>query len=922
MAKGGTTVATAYVQVEPTTTGIKDKLTEQMGGEVQEAGNDLGTKLGSSLGTSMSQSMQNFGKDLTSIGGTAQKIGGTLTKSLTLPITGAAGASIKLASDFESSMAKVSTLTDGSASQLAEMRSQIVDVSNEYGVSASEVAEATYQAISAGQSAGDAVNFVSKSLGLAKAGFTSATTATDTMTTVLNAYGMSADQATHVSDTLITAQNLGKTTVDELGASMGRVIPTASMAGVSFEQLSSAFVTTTKNGISTAESSTYINGMLNELAKSGSTASDALKDKTGKSFQELMADGASLTDVLGILNQSAQESGMSITDMFGSQEAGKAAATLVQHADDFNGAVKAMGNNADTTANALAKIDATPAEQMEKSLTQLKNLGIEIGTTVIPMVQPFVQNLTDKVKDLSAKWNSLSDSEQQNIIKIAGIVAAVGPLITVFGKLTSSVGSIATFAGKAVGGISSLASHFGSLGSKAGTAVSKAAEAGSKVADVGSKAGSAAGGISSAASGFGQLAGQALKIVAVGAALALVGVGIKLIADSAVNIANAGPDAGIAMAAMAVGIAAMAAVAAILGPALTASAVGLVAFGAGVTLVGVGILAATAGITLLSTQLPTISQYGGSAAGALGELALSIAAVGGGALVAAGGVTAMILPMVGGAVSVTVFAGAMTLMAGSMTLAAGGTKLLETALKGSAKQLKSIATDSNTAEKNIKKMNTSLNSVKEGFKGTESSISSFSKKLTGAFKGDTLKKSTKSMMKGMETEFKKGSSNVLSAQNSLADELSANTSKMMNRTRLSIKLSLAQIAADFKNTKLSFNQNIALPHFSLSGNFNAKTGKVPATSVSWYKSAMTEPVILDQPTIFGMQGGNLLGAGEAGSEVVSGTDKLAELIRQNTAGNVININVYGAEGQPIDEIADEIEQRITNKISVKKAVFA
>ena len=165
------------------------------------------------------------------------------------------------------------------------MRSQIVDVSNEYGVSASEVAEATYQAISAGQSAGDAVGFVSQSLALAKAGFTDASTATDTMTTVYNAYGMSADQATHVSDTLITAQNLGKTTVDELGASMGRVIPTASMAGVSFEQLSSAFVTTTKNGISTAESSTYINGMLNELAKSGSTASDALKDKTGKSIQ-------------------------------------------------------------------------------------------------------------------------------------------------------------------------------------------------------------------------------------------------------------------------------------------------------------------------------------------------------------------------------------------------------------------------------------------------------------------------------------------------------------------------------------------------------------------------------------------------------------------------------------------------------------
>ena len=219
-------------------------------------------------------------------------------------------------------------------------------------------------------------------------------------------------------------------------------------------------------------------------------------------------------------------------------------------------------------------------------------------------------------------------------------------------------------------------------------------------------------------------------------------------------------------------------------------------------------------------------------------------------------------------------------------------------------------------------MNSSLNTVKEGYKGVESSISSFSKKLVSVFKTKDVQSSARKMMSGIESEFDKGNLKILASENLLTNKLSANTLTSMTLMRVQIKKILEQVSKDFKDTKLEFNQNIKIPHFKLTGSFNAQKGTVPSTSVSWYKSAMTEPVILDQPTIFGMQGGSLLGAGEAGSEVVSGTDKLAELIRQNTSGNIININVYGAEGQPIEELADVIEQRITNKISVKKAVFA
>ena len=193
----GIEVGSAYLRIIPTTDGISQGIESSLtGGTVTAAAK----KSGQSIGQSLSKGLTN--------------VGGKLTKTITAPVVAFGTASGKMAVDFESSMAKVSTLVDTNSTDMGKMQKAIINVSKQYGVSASDVAEATYQAISAGQDAGDAVDFVNQSMGLAKAGFTDASTAVDTMTTVLNAYGMSADQASHVSDALIKTQNLGKTTVD------------------------------------------------------------------------------------------------------------------------------------------------------------------------------------------------------------------------------------------------------------------------------------------------------------------------------------------------------------------------------------------------------------------------------------------------------------------------------------------------------------------------------------------------------------------------------------------------------------------------------------------------------------------------------------------------------------------------------------
>ena len=409
----------------------------------------------------MASSFAKTGDQLAALGNTmihqGEKItsfGTSLTKA-TAPLAAIGAASVKFASDYEDSMAKVYTIMDKASVSTDEMGKQLLDLSTSTGRSATELADATYQALSASVATDKAAGFVADAVKLSKAGFTSTTTAVDTLTTIINAYGYAADDAAKISDILVQTQNKGKTTVDELGSSMGAVIPTAAAYGVSLENLSTAYVTLTKQGINTANATTYINGMLTELADEGSTVAGILQDETGKSFTELMNEGNSLADVIEILNGSVDGDSTAFANLWGNVRAGKGALAIA------NGGVKAFNDELDGMANSVGNVDAaledlqTPSTIAMKALNSLKNTGIELGEEVLRTVVPSLQSLAEKAQGLYRWFGQLDDGTKQAIVRFGLLVTAAGPVIAVFGKLWSGIGRIVANVGH---GLQSLAS--------------------------------------------------------------------------------------------------------------------------------------------------------------------------------------------------------------------------------------------------------------------------------------------------------------------------------------------------------------------------------------------------------------------------------------------------------------------------------
>ena len=422
------------------------KKAEEAGKKAKKSGEDAGkggeeSEKSGNKWVEFGKKVEKAGTKVTGIGKKIEKAGDTVGKvgKKFAPLSAAAAGTLtavtKGASDFQNGMAKMSTLFDTSQVSVQKLSKEFLNLSNETGKSAVELTEAGYQALSASVPVEKLGGFIRTSANMAKVGFTDTATSVDLLSTAVNAYGLEADQADSIANKLVNTQNLGKTSVNELASSMGKVIPTAAGMNVNLDQLCTMYTLMTKQGIATAESTTYMNSMLNELGDSGTDVGKVLKEKTGKSFQDLMKDGKTTGDALKILKDYSKETGTAFNELWSSQEAGKAAMALLNDsAGDFNETMGSMANVADLVGQGLEKMN-TPSAKMAKAFNRIKNSGIELGSVLLTTVAPYVEQFTKKVEELTEKFNKMPDSQKKMVLVMLAVVASISPVLAIMGKL-------------------------------------------------------------------------------------------------------------------------------------------------------------------------------------------------------------------------------------------------------------------------------------------------------------------------------------------------------------------------------------------------------------------------------------------------------------------------------------------------------
>ena len=310
-------------------------------------------------------------------------------------LAGAAAKGVKEFANFDKQMNEVFTLMPKASEEAQkQMSDDLRAFSNEMGVATDEAAPALYQAISAGVPKDNVFNFMEEAQKAATAGVTDLTTSVDVLSSVVNTYGEENISAAEASDLMFTAVKQGKTTFEELSANMSDVAPIASSIGIEFSNITAALSTMTSQGTPTAKATTQLKQAMAELSKEGSKAGTAFSEVAGTDFQTFISEGGNLQEAMSLMEEAAKENGTTVSNMFGSIEAGQAALALTgEGAKKFKGDLEEMNSASGATDKAYKKMEESLTRNFERIQVGMNEVWLTVGEQLMPIMK----DLTDWV---------------------------------------------------------------------------------------------------------------------------------------------------------------------------------------------------------------------------------------------------------------------------------------------------------------------------------------------------------------------------------------------------------------------------------------------------------------------------------------------------------------------------------------------
>ena len=393
-------------------------------------------------------------------------VGGSLTKSVTLPIVGLGAAITKVTSDFESSMSKVASIAglDTMGEEFEALSEKAKEMGATTKFSASEAADAfTYMAM-AGWKTESMLDGIDGIMQLAAASGEDLATTSDIVTDALTAFGLQAKDSAHFADILAAASNNANTNVSMLGESFKYVAPVAGALGYSAEDTSIALGLMANSGIKASQAGTSLRTAMSNLVSPTSAMAQVMNqygisitDAEGKMkpFMTIMTD---LREKMGGLDEATQAAAAST--LFGKEAMSGMLAIINASDEDFNKLTESIYNADGTAARMAETMQNNLSGQLTIMKSALEGLAISFGEILVPVITDFVRWLTSVVD----KLNSLSDGTKKVIVVVAAVAAAIGPLLLFLGKVSTAIGSIMGIVTKAAGAWSTWTAGLATLG--------------------------------------------------------------------------------------------------------------------------------------------------------------------------------------------------------------------------------------------------------------------------------------------------------------------------------------------------------------------------------------------------------------------------------------------------------------------------
>lgn len=407
---------------------------------------------------SVMSKVESFGSGLKKTGEKISSFGSSLSKTVTGPLTALGTVSVATAATFEDGMLKVQSLSGATQEEYKKLS----DAAKQYGAStawtAKDVADAMGYMALAGFDTNEILESISGMLSLASASGEDLATVTDILTDSMTAFGDGAGEASRYADVLATTQAKSNTTVGLLGEAFKYVAPLAGSYGYKLEDVATALGQMANAGVKGSMAGTALSSIITRLGTDTDGCRAAIEemgvsfynqDGTARNLSEVLKDLCDKTKSLSVEEKAA------VAKHIAGMEAQKGLLAILNQGSaaysDLESKIKNCGNAASDMA---ANMESGMGGALRSMKSALEGVAITLGEKLAP----YIVKGAEKVKEFTQWFQKLDDKTQDTIIKFGLLTAAAGPVITVFGKGITLIGTLVTSGSRLISGIGSVIS--------------------------------------------------------------------------------------------------------------------------------------------------------------------------------------------------------------------------------------------------------------------------------------------------------------------------------------------------------------------------------------------------------------------------------------------------------------------------------
>lgn len=366
------------------------------------------------------------------------KVGGQLTKAVTLPILGIGTAAVKVGNEFQAQMSRVQAIAGASGKELDQLKQQAVQLGAKTAFSAKEAAQGMENMASAGFSVKEIMGAMPGVLDLAAVSGGDVAGSADAMATSLRAFGLEADQAGHVANVFAkAAADTNAETVD-MAEAMKYVAPVAHAMGISLEETAAAIGIMADAGIKGSQAGTSLRGALSRLAHPTKAMQEAMQ-ALGISFYDANGNMIPLKDQIGLLKQATagltqEERNRYLVTLYGKE----ALSGMLALMDAGPEKIDKMTNSFINSDGAAKKMAETMQDNLSSKIEQLGGALESAAIIIQQILEPALRKVVEWLTKLIEKFINMSPEGQKLVIMFAAIAAAVGPVLLIIGTLLTT----------------------------------------------------------------------------------------------------------------------------------------------------------------------------------------------------------------------------------------------------------------------------------------------------------------------------------------------------------------------------------------------------------------------------------------------------------------------------------------------------